>query len=154
MNSQRPTQLISITSPLTEISILCPSKFRTPLSLILPLSDLIIDYSFLYPNYEHVLMNIQTTHVLRLLIDYYHSQTTYRLQLLSNYLQTTPILKLTWLLPLYDHSSIQNTPIPLQFWNYSQNIPILRLQTTPRLLSVYSYSQTITILKLIKLTPI
>ena len=71
------------------------ASLELPLSLILPLSDLIIDYSFLYPNYEHVLMNIQTTHVLRLLIDYYHSQTTYRLQLLSNYLQTTPILKLT-----------------------------------------------------------
>ena len=39
--------------------------------------------------------------------------------------------------------------MPLQFLNYSQNIPILRLQTTPRLLPVYSYSQTITILKLI-----
>ena len=35
--------------------------------------------------------------------------------------------------------------MPLQFLNYSQNIP-----TTPRLLPIYSYSQTVTILKLIR----
>ena len=40
-----------------------------------------------------------------------------------------------------------------QFLNYSQYIPILRLQTTPRLLPVYSYSQTTPILKLIKTLP-
>ena len=57
-------------------------------------------------------------------------------------------------LDLIDPRLVQITPMPLQFLNYSQDIPILRLQTTPSLFPVYSYSQTITILKLIKTTPI
>ena len=95
MNSHRPTPLISLTSPantcqdscradtyispLTETSILCPSQFRTP--LILSLSDLVLDYSILYPH-EQVLSADENT-------DYSCPQITYRLLTFSNYLQTT-----------------------------------------------------------------
>ena len=71
-------------------------------------------------------MKIQTTPVLRLLTDYSHSQTIYRLHTASlklppDYLNSQKNISILRPLQYSDHS---------QFLNYSQNIPILRLQTT------------------------
>ena len=102
-------------------------------------------------------MKIQTTPVLRLLTDYSHSQTIYRLHTASlklppDYLNSQKTISILRPLQYSEHS--QTTPRPLPIFKLLSEYSYSPLQTSPRLLPVYSYSQTTPLLKLIMTTPI